>query len=575
MGRFSMPQGGFLELIKRHYSNTHYERSEAQLEREKYLLPGVKFNRFVLMPAAVVIQVCCGSLYAWSGYNLPMERYILGPNGAVDRAVAANVFYVAVAVFGVAAALLGPWLERNGPFKGAFMGATLFFLGNLLTALGVYVQKFPLVFFGYGFVGGAGLGISYISPVSPLQKWFPDLRGVAAGLAVCGFGAGSIFSPYTQRALIGPDYAAKGIQNLGLPLTFVILGACYYVLMVIASFALRMPPPGYHVNGIDIHTIKGAEGMGTGTVASPTVVPSGEAVAEDGKVPQVKAVEAQPEVTIVTPVAAANPFALSLEQALSSREYIMMYVMFFCAELTGLLIISKIQSIVNNQLGRDTQTAANINSILGGCNLLGRLVIPTLSDVVKTRKPFFILSLLCQTIFLALLPTSITDKQYSTTLACAFIIAFFYGGGFGLIPAFLADQFGSKNVGATHGVILTAWAIGGVCGGLVFSAVYTAEKERLTAAGAGLLSVYTLDFRWILAFTTLGFLIAIFIPTNLRDRKLPKSEGERLRFRAPNGRLIKMINGKFVTISKEEEDADWEKYCQQFTAAHRDEHTVA
>lgn len=90
---------------------------------------------------------------------------------------------------------MGPWLERRGPFKGMMLGASLFYLGNLLTALGVYVQNFGLIYFAYGVIGGAGLGISYISPVSPLQKWFPELRGFAGGIAVCGFGAGSIFSP--------------------------------------------------------------------------------------------------------------------------------------------------------------------------------------------------------------------------------------------------------------------------------------------------------------------------------------------------------------------------------------------
>ncbi|KAJ3038406.1 hypothetical protein HDV00_000750 [Rhizophlyctis rosea] len=168
----------------------------------------------------------------------------------------------------------------------------------------------------------------------------------------------------------------------------------------------------------------------------------------------------------------------------------------------------------------------------------GRLVIPTLSDVIKNRKSFFILSLLCQIIFLAILPTSITGKQYSTTLACAFIIPFSYGGGFGLTPAFLADQFGSKNVGATHGVILTAWAIGGVCGGL--SSWLSIPPRRNVSPPLG-----------------------------------REVEGEKVRFRAPDGRLMKVINGKFVTISEEEEDANWEKYCQQFTVANRDEHTVA
>ena len=107
--------------------------------------------------------------------------------------------YVTVVFFAVNAALFGPWLERNGPSKGVLLGSCLFFAGNLLTALGVYVKQLALIYVGYGVFGGMGIGISYISPVSPLQRWFPEIRGVAAGLAVCGFGAGSIFSPFTQK----------------------------------------------------------------------------------------------------------------------------------------------------------------------------------------------------------------------------------------------------------------------------------------------------------------------------------------------------------------------------------------
>ncbi|KNC98746.1 uncharacterized protein SPPG_05726 [Spizellomyces punctatus DAOM BR117] len=553
-------------LIVWHYSSTHYERSEKQLEREKWLIPGlVRFNRYFLMPAAVLIQVCCGSLYAWSGYNLPIEREIYGPNlakgVAVDRGQASNVFFVAVAVFGVTAALLGPWLERNGPFKGAVLGTCLFYMGNLLTALGVHVGSLPLVFFGYGFVGGAGLGISYIAPVSPLQKWFPDFRGLAAGLAVCGFGAGSIFSPFTQKALIGETFANTGIKNLGVSLTFVILGSCYFACMLLASFVLRMPPPGYSVNGVDIHTVKGAEELDNARAAS-AALPVSNAI--EDKVEEAKMDRDHTVVNLHSVAPAKNVFSMTLAQALSSIEYILMYIMFLCNEITGLLIISKIQSIVQNQLGKNATEAANINSILGGCNLLGRLVLPTLSDYLGQRKPLFMLSLACQTIFLAVLPKAIGDKTYGLTLSCAFIIAFFYGGGFGLIPAFLSDQFGSKNVGATHGVILTAWAMAGVAGGLVFNAVYKSEVARLAP---DLLHAYDLNFHWILAFTSFGLLVSFFIPTNLRDRRLPKLEGERIRFRFVNGRLVRVFKGfKVRMYSRAEEDAEWDGYLKGIAA---------
>ncbi|KAJ3147085.1 hypothetical protein HDU89_005893 [Geranomyces variabilis] len=551
---------GLLQAAKWHYSSTHYERTPAQIKSEARLAPGVPFNRYFLMPAAVLIQVCCGSLYAWSGYNLPIERAIYGENlsakkVAIDRGLASNVFFVAVAVFGCTAALLGPWLERNGPRKGAMIGSTLFFIGNLVAALGVHVQSLALVFVGYGGIAGAGLGISYIAPVSPLQKWFPDLRGLAAGLAVCGFGAGSIFSPYTQKALIGPTYANTGVENLGVPKTFIILGACYFVVMMTASLVLRMPPPGYAVKGMDIHTVKGAESFG---VVAPTKT------LNDGDAPLDKneshhTIVALPEHNGLT---AAN-FSLRLHEALASREYILMYIMFLCNEATGLLIISKIQSITQNQMGQTADVAANINSALGGCNLCGRLLVPTLSDFLGRRKPFFLVSLCVQTLFLALLPGAIDNQQYGLFLTCAFFIAFFYGAGFGLIPAFLSDQFGSRNVGATHGVILTGWSAVSVCGGLVFNAVYKSEVARLAPV---ITQTYDLNFRWLLAFTSFGILVTLLVPTGLRDRRLPRKSGEWFRIRF-FGRLVRVINGVPRITSKADEDAEWSGYLARLQPA--------
>lgn len=320
--------------------------------------------------------------------------------------------------------------------------------------------------------------------------------------------------------------------------------------MLLASFALRMPPPGYQINGVDIHTVKGAERMNsTVNGAAPL------AISEKGEESTVVEVEVS-----TTKSPSSNAFAMTLWQALTSKEYIMMYIMFFCAEITGLLIISKIQSIVQNQLGKDAKTAANVNSILGGCNLLGRLVLPTVSDFIGQRKPLFVLSLTAQTIFLAILPKSIGDSTYALTLVCAFVIAFCYGGGFGLIPAFLADQFGSKNVGATHGVILTAWSIAGVCGGLIFNAVYNSEKAKMPAP---YIHAYDKNFHWILAFTSLGIVMALLIAADLRERRLPRLEGETLRFRFLNGRLVRMFGLKAKMYSKQEEDEEWERYLAQ------------
>ncbi|KAI9203695.1 major facilitator superfamily domain-containing protein [Polychytrium aggregatum] len=526
---------GFLDIIINHWRSTDYVRSEKQLQSEtKLFLAGpIPFNRYYLMPAAVLIQICCGSLYAWSGYNLPIEAYIYGlttPAG-VDRGIASITFYIAVAVFGYTAALLGPWLERHGPFRGAMLGAALFFFGQLVTALGCYVKQIAVVYVGYGIFSGAGLGIAYISPVSPLQKWFPEMRGIAAGLAVCGFGAGSIIAPYAQKYLIGVEYQTNlSIGVVGLPLTFVVLGSIYFVVMTLAAVILRMPPPGYCVKNINIETIKGAE-------AIPTNIDKGD-IAVD-----------------VAPVKSRS-LKMTLIDSLKSREFLMMYFFFLCHQITGLLIISKIQSIVQNQFKQSADTAVNINGALGGFNLLGRLLLPFLSDFFG-RKGIFVATSVIQAVCLGLLPTLISSQSYGVFLFCAFAIGMCYGAGFGIIPAFLADQFSSKNVGATHGVILTAWANAGVIGGIVFTAVYNSEKAFWAP---NLIPIYNLNFRWILGFVLLGFLLCVMIPAHLADRKLPYKEGEIHRVRA-FGSLYRIYkNFKIERVSKQQIDAEWEAY---------------
>ncbi|KAJ3100241.1 hypothetical protein HDU96_010411 [Phlyctochytrium bullatum] len=583
---------GLKEALQKHF-DTKLQRSPEAVEREKWLIPGIlPFHRIMLFPAAVIIQLCCGSLYAWSGYNLPIETAIFGPNKLVDRAIAVNTFYIAVAVFGCTAAILGPWLERSGPFRGAMLGATLFYLGNLITAAGVHWQQISVVYIGYGLFGGAGLGIAYISPVSPLQKWFPEIRGLAAGFAVCGFGGGSIIAPYTQKALIGSDYAKLGDpgKNLGVPLCFLILGSVYFTLMSLSAFVLRMPPPGYEVKGITIETIKGAEKEVTSprdavaAAAAAAALPAStttQTLVDGADVKDKEQLEWATAITVedktTTAPTNAQLFSMTLWDSLTSLEYGLMYPMFLGAQLTGLLIISKIQQITVTQMGRSTDEGALINSLLGGANLLGRLMLPFVSDLTKSRKGMYMLSTAVQAVLLGVLPTTIWTKTYPAFLFCVNLIAFFYGAGFGIIPAFLADQFGSKNVGATHGVILTAWAIGGVCGGLTFTAVYNSELSKAKAAAVvdtRYPNVYDVNFRWILAMVIVAFFLSLLIPTNLRDRRLPLVEGEKsrlLRFRfGSRGKMWRFVNGRFVSVSREEEEREWNAYMDELAKGHGD-----
>lgn len=222
--------------------------------------------------------------------------------GDPKSAQAPVTFYIAVGMFGVSAASMGPWLERNGPKKALILSASLFFLGNLLSSLAIYLKAIWLLYIGYGVVGGFGLGLGYISPVSPLQKWFPNKRGMAAGLAVCGFGAGSIAIGKVILPLI---------HSVGLSLTFVVLGSCYFVAMVCVALLFRIPPPGYSANSSSVDSIEK---------------------------------NAQPEIK------------LTLIESIKSYDFLLLYIMFFANALFGLVsyyllfISNSNSSILNIQL---------------------------------------------------------------------------------------------------------------------------------------------------------------------------------------------------------------------------------
>ncbi|KAL1915250.1 uncharacterized protein VTP21DRAFT_7526 [Calcarisporiella thermophila] len=526
-----LPSNPILRFIVWHYTNTSYNRSEKQLEREKHVLGLVPFNRWLLMPAAVLFQLICGSLYAWSVFNKPIDVAIYG----ADRGMAPTTFYIAVGCFGLAAAITGPWLERNGPRIGAYTGSTLFLLGNLLSAAGIHFKQIGLVYFGYGVVGGTGLGICYISPVSPLQKWFPDHRGLASGLAVCGFGAGSIALakvPLPLQALVG------------LPLTFVILGCIYFVVMIACSVVFRVPPPGFTVNGMDISGRSAANKWDNSDNKEQMV---GD---EEKKDPEAQVVSIAPEPTI----------SMTLIESIFSREYRLMYIMFFGNSIAGLVFISRLSNIISDIFGKGKDEAATIVSINGGFNLAGRLLFSAVSDYVG-RKTCFVFMLTVQVIILGSLSTTMFTQAYWAHNIIVWILTSCYGAGFGIIPAFLTDMFGPSNIGALHGIILTAWAIAGVGGGLVFTAVY----NSLIASGqytANSVEVYSINLWWIFAVALVGFLFLLLIRTSVRDRLMPPAEGEILRIRF-FGQLIRLRKSGVEVVSKKKENEEWEEFYMQ------------
>ncbi|KAJ1958231.1 hypothetical protein IWQ62_004932 [Dispira parvispora] len=523
----------FKRAFLHHYRDAPYIRSEKKLESQKYLIFNIPFNRWILFPVAVLIQFCCGSLYAWSIYNKPIDKAITGDPNANDAPI---TFYLAVCLLGFSAAAMGPVLERRGPRFGAIIGSCCFLVGHLLTALGIHTKQMWLVYVSYGIIGGYGLGFSYISPVSALQKWFPDHRGMAAGFAVCGFGAGSIAFGKIPLPII---------DAVGLPKTFIIMGCIYFVIMFPCAMILRVPPPGYTVNGLDVNRQK---------------IETVETSIEEGEKPtQVQAVaNSQPKIE------------MTLVESLLDRDFRLLYLLFFANSTFGLVVISRLSNMVVDIFGKSPDVASTIVAANGGFNLAGRLAFSILSDYIG-RKTCVLTCLVVQCVVIGIVSISLDERIYGLYIALIWIASVCYGAGFGIIPAFLTDMYGPKNIGACHGIILTAWSISGVGGGLLFTGIF----DRLVDDGYSSKDpyLYIINLWWILAIAIAGFFCAIFVRTTLRDRLLPAVPGQILRLRV-FGRVLRVTkdNGLRVRLlSKQQELMEWNQFTEQLRAKHAEE----
>lgn len=493
----------FVRMLLYHWTVQPIVKSPAREEREKYLFlfwKAVPFNRWQLFASSFLIQFCCGSLYSWSNFNAPIDILIYGTKTANK---APNTFYIAVGMFGTTAMILGPWLERHGPRRGLLLGSSIFGIGQGIAALALHKKSIAGVYVGYGIFGGFGLGLNYISPVSALQKFFPDFRGVASGFAVAGFGAGSIVWSKVYLPLM---------DRFSLPETFAILGAVLTGAMLLSAVVMRTPPNDFTAHGLNVR----GEKVDTAT--------KGDAF-ED------KTLDLETQKPVHNNERA--PIVMTLLQSIFSPDFGFMYLMFFANQLFGLVALSRLANMAQDLFGQTRTEAANVVSINGVFNCLGRLILPMLSDLaIKSklrvnppfaRKVVFAFNLAVQVVIVAVLPTIIDHNNYDGFRAVMWILTFTYGGGFGTIPCFLTDMFGPYNIGALHGMILTAWSIGGVGGGLGFTDLF--DRHKPSAANANLPGAfdkaYESNFRWILGVLIFGLVMLFFVRTNPEDRSAP------------------------------------------------------
>jgi MFS family permease len=405
------------------------------LDRER-TVAGPGFNRWLIPPAALAVHLCIGQAYATSVYKTSLVAHFDASLTAVGV-----IFSVAIVMLGLSAAVLGKWVDRNGPRKAMAASAVCWSAGFLVSAAGIATGQLWLVYLGYGVIGGIGLGIGYISPVSTLIKWFPDRPGLATGMAIMGFGGGAmIASPLSAQLMAlfdagyNPDNTESAASGTAVAGMFAVLGVVYLLFMLFGAFIVRVPAEGWKPEGY-------------------------RAREEDQKL--------------------VTTGAVSADNAIKTPQFWLLWTVLFCNVTAGIGLLEQASPMIQDFFREGGTTsvsssaAAGFVGVLSIANMAGRFVWSSTSDVVG-RKPIYMIYLgvgIAAYLALALLGNTAT----ALFVLLAGLIISFYGGGFATVPAYLKDLFGSFQVGAVHGRLLTAWSAAGVAGPLIINGFLDAQ----------------------------------------------------------------------------------------------------
>jgi len=433
------------------------------LDREHTVAkPG--YSRWLIPPAALAIHLCIGQAYATSVYKDALVAHFDTSLTAVGI-----IFSIAIVMLGVSAAVMGTWVERVGPRAAMFTAACFWATGFLVGALGIATSSIWLVYLGYGFIGGIGLGIGYISPVSTLIKWFPDRPGLATGMAIMGFGGGALIASPLSRQLMSlydssydPSKSDSIPSGSAVAALFLTLGIVYFLVMMLGVFNVKVPAPGWRPRGFDPAQLK----------AKPLVTTSN--------------------------VSAAN--------AIKTPQFWLLWTVLFCNVTAGIGILEQAKPMIQDffrEGGTSTVAATAATAFVGLLsifNMAGRFAWSSTSDFIG-RKPTYVGYLGIGMVLYVLLAVAGSSHTVVFVLLAAVIISF-YGGGFATVPAYLRDLFGTYQVGAIHGRLLTAWSAAGIAGPLIINGFLDAKGKPGNLVAA--------DYRTAL-FTMVGVLAVGFI----------------------------------------------------------------
>lgn len=458
--------------------------------RKENIVAEPGFNRWRVPPASIAIHLCIGSVYAWSVFNPPLTRELgVVASSADDWSLSSVVwiFSVAIVFLGLSAAFAGKWLEDVGPRMVGVVAAFLWGGGFVIGSFGISSHQLWLIYLGYGVLGGCGLGLGYVSPVSTLIRWFPDRRGMATGMAIMGFGGGAMIATPLKGWLLGlfqkaPEFlgaqeavatvvengrvfaetaagkaevviasAAQaaayggeagvyvvGTGNTGAAQTFMTLGIVYFIVMIIAAFQYRVPAEGWRPAGW-----------------VPKPVASGMVTSNN----------------------------VHINQALKTPQFWQLWIMLCFNVTAGIGVIGVAKTMMTEIFGTGMPlvvTAAFASTyvlMISVFNMVGRFFWASTSDFIGRKATYMWFFVLGTILYLSIPYFASAAASHPSMIyliafyAATMIIFSMYGGGFATIPAFLADMFGTMHVGGIHGRLLTAWSTAGVLGPLAITSL--------------------------------------------------------------------------------------------------------
>jgi MFS family permease len=463
--------------------------SAGLLDRER-IVAGAGFNRWLVPPAALAIHLCIGMVYGLSVFWLPLSRAIGLQKPAVCSGLTfvealttatcdwrvsdvTYVFTLGIVVLGISAALWGGWLEREGPRRAGVVAALCWSGGLAIGALGVAAHQLWLLLLGAGLIGGIGLGLGYISPVSTLIKWFPDRRGMATGMAIMGFGGGAMIGAPLANLLMA---RFRTETDVGVWPTLLVLAAIYLVFMLGGAFGYRLPPAGWRPEGW------------APAAATRRMVARGHVHLRDA--------HRTPQFWLIWVVLCMNVSAGIGVLAMASP----MLQEIFGGSLIGAPDVGFTQ-LDDGQRKAIAAIAAGFAGLLSLFNIGGRFFWASLSDRIGRKNTYFAFFVIGIVLYAAA-PWAAHAGSRALFLAFFCVILSMYGGGFATVPAYLSDIFGTQFVGAIHGRLLTAWSTAGVIGPLLVAYI----REAQIAAGVPRASVYDYTMYILAGFLVIGLI---------------------------------------------------------------------